>query len=236
MTYAQSGASTSNGRRSRQRLRSWHGRRYAPRMRRVVQNLLDWAAHRRSPVDFFEKRYATTEDPWNLQTSSYELTKLQRTVQTVSRHRRGNRVLDVGCGEGVLTELLAKLGMSVVAVDLSETAVARARRRCAPYPQVILLTRDGSLLELPERFDLIVLSEILYYFDSPTRAQLSQRLIDLLVNGGHVVAVNPWPRSRRVERELSSHPDLFVVEENVHAEPGRPYAITTYRRAPRNGS
>jgi SAM-dependent methyltransferase len=45
----------------------------------------------------------------------------------------GSRVLDAGCGPGLVSEAFLRAGHSVVGVDLSAEMVARARRRCDPF-------------------------------------------------------------------------------------------------------
>src|SRR5689334_16358369 len=45
----------------------------------------------------------------------------------------GGRVLDAGCGPGLVSEALLRAGYGVWGVDLSAEMIARARRRCAPY-------------------------------------------------------------------------------------------------------
>lgn len=44
----------------------------------------------------------------------------------------GRRVLDVACGQGIAARLLASLGAEVIAVDLSEAMIERARRHGTP--------------------------------------------------------------------------------------------------------
>src|SRR5262245_20760162 len=45
----------------------------------------------------------------------------------------GCRVLDAGCGPGLVSSALLAAGFRVVAVDLSREMIERARRRCAPH-------------------------------------------------------------------------------------------------------
>jgi SAM-dependent methyltransferase len=60
-----------------------------------------------------------------------------------------SRVLDAGCGPGLVSEALLKAGHSVVGVDLSAEMIARARRRCAPFG-------DRARFELVSAFDPVV--------------------------------------------------------------------------------
>jgi 2-polyprenyl-3-methyl-5-hydroxy-6-metoxy-1,4-benzoquinol methylase len=140
-------------------------------------------------------------------------------------------VLDLGCGEGLLAEALGALGLSVCAIDISPSAIRRARARCAPYPQVQCIAGNILAGAVDGRFDVIVMAEVLYYLGvGPRRRAICSRLVDRLAEGGHVVVTNPWPESTAIERALRSDPRLEMRKEQVHRDPGRSYAISTYRR------
>jgi len=64
--------------------------------------------------------------------------------------RRGERILDLGCGDGALTEKLAAAGCRVVAVDASAEQVAAARRR-----GLDARVMDGQRLAFEGEFDAV---------------------------------------------------------------------------------
>ena len=112
--------------------------------------------------EYFENLYAESLDPWGFETSEYERRKYERTLGVLA-HRRFRRALEVGCSIGVFTEMLAPLCHELLAVDVSEKAIAVAEERLESIPQVRV-----ELRRLPEEtpegpFDLIVASEVLYY-------------------------------------------------------------------------
>jgi SAM-dependent methyltransferase len=74
-----------------------------------------------------------------------------RTLRPLFRVARGGpRVLDLGCGSGLLTERIAAAGVPVLGMDGSRPMLARARQRCARHgPRVRLLARDLGALRLP---------------------------------------------------------------------------------------
>ncbi len=77
----------------------------------------------------------------------------------LEHHERPNvkRVLDLCCGTGNLTELLALSGFEAVGVDLSEPMVQCARQKAQAHNLSIpYYVQDASELNLPERFDLVV--------------------------------------------------------------------------------
>jgi SAM-dependent methyltransferase len=76
----------------------------------------------------------------------------------------GARVLEVGCGTGVLTRRLARLPevASVVGVDVAETLLERARELAADLPTVSFETGDARSLPFADgSFDAVVLDSTL---------------------------------------------------------------------------
>ncbi len=82
---------------------------------------------------------------------------------------RGLRVLDIGCGGGLLAEPMARLGADVVGLDASEKAVAAARAHAAAGGLEIDY-RLGAVEDLAtgdERFDIVLNMEIVEHVAAP---------------------------------------------------------------------
>jgi SAM-dependent methyltransferase len=82
----------------------------------------------------------------------------------------GTRVLDVGCGVGRWSRLLAARGAHVVGVDLSPTMVAQAQRRAASEgvaERCRFQVQDLSNLDVGERFDLVLGVTVLQHILDP---------------------------------------------------------------------
>ena len=114
-------------------------------------------------AEFFETMYAEREDPWEFASSQYERDRYAAIVRALG-NRRYRRAFEPGCSIGILTPQLAAFCDRVEAMDISPTAAARARARCERLPNVQVLC--GSLPEMiPDgEIDLVVFSEIGYYF------------------------------------------------------------------------
>lgn len=100
--------------------------------------------------------------------------RLQLVLQRLQQHfgrdpaaLGGLRVLDVGCGGGLLAEPLAARGAQVVGIDASAGNVAAARRHAAAQG-VAVDYRHGELAEVlhaGERFDLVLALEVVEHVD-----------------------------------------------------------------------
>lgn len=112
-------------------------------------------------ADYFEATYQRHDDPWGLATRWYESRKRALLMASLPRQRY-RRVLEIGSSIGVITQALAERADHVLAVDISEAAVQRARARVGTRATVEVrdVTRDFPSGE----FDLVVLSEVGYYF------------------------------------------------------------------------
>ena len=145
--------------------------------------------------EYFEGLYAASGDPWNFETSAYEREKYRRTLDALGgRHFR--RALEAGASIGVFTGMLAARCDELLAVDVSEKAVAAARERLAGLDHVRVERRT-----LPEEmpggpFDLIVASEVLYYFPREEMLQMLEGFEVALAPGGALLAVH-WRRETR---------------------------------------
>jgi cyclopropane fatty-acyl-phospholipid synthase-like methyltransferase len=113
--------------------------------------------------EYFEDLYTESGDPWDFETSEYECNKYRRTLEVLGE-RRFERALEAGASIGVFTEMLAGRCDELLAVDVSERAVVAARERLSDRGHVAVERRTLPE-EMPDGpFDLIVASEILYYF------------------------------------------------------------------------
>jgi 2-polyprenyl-6-hydroxyphenyl methylase / 3-demethylubiquinone-9 3-methyltransferase len=81
---------------------------------------------------------------------------------------RDLRILDIGCGGGVLCEPLAQLGARVTGLDPAETAIDVARRHARETGAVVEYRCDTieSLLEAGEKFDVVLAMEVIEHVAS----------------------------------------------------------------------
>ncbi|MPY67344.1 methyltransferase [Deinococcus sp. SDU3-2] len=141
---------------------------------------------------YFEDVYRANADPWNFETSEYEHAKYARTLTALPRERYA-RALEVGCSIGVLTGLLAGRADALLSVDVSEQALARARERNRGR-QGVTFERRRLPEEAPDGpFDLIVLSEVGYYFSTADLEAVLDALTGRLAPGGDLVLVHWTP-------------------------------------------
>ena len=144
---------------------------------------------------YFEELYAGSGDPWSFETSDYEREKYRRTLGALG-DRRFHRALEAGASIGVFTQMLAGRCDELLAVDVSERAVAAAGERLRGLEHVRVERRT-----LPEEmpagpFDLIVASEVLYYFPREEMLQMLEGFETALAPGGALLAVH-WRRETR---------------------------------------
>lgn len=146
---------------------------------------------RRAVIDAagFERKYCENLDPWNYESSPFEAFKRAALLRACGPGPFG-RALELACGTGVTSRALAPRCLRLTATDSSPTAIAAARRLSHEQPG--LTFREGLLpRDLPTGpFDLIVISEILYYLPRRDLARLLTRVERALAPGGRVVLLH----------------------------------------------
>ena len=105
--------------------------------------------------------YADSHDPWDFENSAYEQSKFKATCEALSRDHY-EATFELGCGNGQLARHLSEVSRDYTGMDAVDTALAAARK---VVPAGTFLTGYYPC-PLPDgAFDLIVLSEILYFLD-----------------------------------------------------------------------
>jgi SAM-dependent methyltransferase len=103
-------------------------------------------------------------DFWDLERSEFERAKYLRQLAILGE-RPCPRVLEVGCGAGAFTRLLAQIAGRVVALDVSPTAIERAQAAGAQSGTVEY--RVANVMDYDPHadgpWDLVVMSETIYY-------------------------------------------------------------------------
>ncbi|OUJ72322.1 class I SAM-dependent DNA methyltransferase [Hymenobacter crusticola] len=145
------------------------------------------------PPNYFEQVYQANADPWQFETSPYEHAKYATTLAALPRPSYA-QAFEVGCSLGVLTEKLAARCTHLLAIDVALEPLARAKARCAHLPQV---TFQQMFLpqEFPTQhdFDLVVLSEVGYYWNLPDLGRVADGLLERMVPGAHLLLVHWTP-------------------------------------------
>ena len=101
---------------------------------------------------------------------------------------KGKRVLDVGCGGGILTDAMARMGADVLGIDLSTKALRVAQLHALEAQTTGVTYREVSAealaQETPGTFDVITCMEMLEHVPDPSL--VVQACATLVKPGGHV--------------------------------------------------
>jgi SAM-dependent methyltransferase len=139
--------------------------------------------------DYFERLYAADSDPWKFETSDYERAKYDRTLAALPQPRF-RHALEIGCANGVLTARLAERCERLIAVDVVDSAIESARKRCVGCPAVTIRKARIPAERIDGPFDLILLSEVAYYWDDRDLAAAAAYFREALAEGGYLMLVH----------------------------------------------
>lgn len=84
--------------------------------------------------------------------------------------QQGDRVLELGCGDGSLSCFLAKQGLQVVGIDIAPGMIEEAKRRTAEEEVAVqLLVSDAEKFQCEESFDVVIsfMGAFFWYVDRP---------------------------------------------------------------------
>jgi ubiquinone/menaquinone biosynthesis C-methylase UbiE len=135
-------------------------------------------------VDFFD-RIAPSYDSW----AGGQHERVAARLVDVAAPQKGEHVLDVGTGTGLVAHLVAPRVSpgSVIGIDLSDNMLALARSKKSKNVQFLGMAAERLVFK-PETFDLVTMGEALAYLGDPTDALAEARRV--LREGGRLAVSN----------------------------------------------
>jgi 2-polyprenyl-3-methyl-5-hydroxy-6-metoxy-1,4-benzoquinol methylase len=107
----------------------------------------------------------------------------------------GGEVLDIGCGNGIISRAIGKLGYNVTGIDVSDKTIDIARAS-NDLPNVdFKVVSAGELQPQAEKYDAIICSEVLEHLDEPP--ELLKIIHRSLKNKGALIVTVPNGRGPR---------------------------------------
>ena len=129
------------------------------------------------------------------------------------------KILDVGCGTGFLSLILAELGHEVVGIDLSEGMLSKARMKADNLGlDIEFMIGDAENLHFEDdSFDAVVNRHLLWTLPNPDKAIMEWGRV--VKNGGKVVAMDgKWRRNSFDEhiRNIFRYTAVLIYEKRIH--------------------
>ena len=88
---------------------------------------------------------------WNTPAGRFRAQRRAQRIVDVARVQRFSRVLEIGCGTGLFTEMFAATGARIVAVDISPELLVKARLETCPSIRLLFLKSDLRIVKLMVR-------------------------------------------------------------------------------------
>jgi len=192
-------------------------------------------SHRKKYFDELFKN----EDPYKALTREYESVKFGWVVDCV-RDKLHKEALELGCAEGVMTAMLSPYCGKITGVDISGTAIKRAKENRG-YGNVEFIEANVVEFEPAKVFNLIVAVDMAYYLGQEhswehMEAELS-RWVSWLCPGGRLILLNGYnevthpkdwlgPHVMEGYRKIMEKAGLKLVKEEI-----KKYAKDGFSRA-----
>ncbi|NIO44339.1 MAG: methyltransferase domain-containing protein [Candidatus Aenigmarchaeota archaeon] len=141
----------------------------------------------------------------------------KRIDKIVSMVKPNSKVLDAGCGSGIIPFLLSKKNCKIVGIDKSADCIKFASKKYNGK----FLCKDLLKLNLKKKFDYIICSDVIEHFKKTDRKKLLNILDRHLKKNGYIIITFPtsfyiliepmWKRIRKLK-----YPNIIFDDEEIH--------------------
>lgn len=200
---------------------------------------------RATSIEVVDQELKEQRDPWKYETNPLEQMRFAQQAELLDAARKGRLFplgLEIGCAEGLFTEVLADRCESLLVLDISPTALARTQARRQWAGSVHFGAFDLLHDAIPGTFDLIVLAGVLEYFYRPsTFSNMREKLAAALSPKGYLllettradsIVEDSWwgrrlIRGKWINDFISKHPSFTIVSSTF----GDCFAVTLLQKA-----
>jgi len=127
-------------------------------------------------------------------------------------HLGGGSLLDLGCGTGRTVEALGRFSR-YTGVDVSRVAIDRGRELYRGRDNVVLVADDIATYEDDHRYDVILWSEVIYYFEQEKILPILKRYQGLLTGNG-VQIVQVYSKQQKEEVVKLIRENFTIIAEH----------------------
>lgn len=168
-----------------------------------------------SKSQYFEAMYEESDDPWDYANRWYEKRKRQICMSVLPK-MSFEHVLEIGCANGFLSELLAERCQKLLCIDANPKAIELAKQRLDASAHVEFI-QHRIPNEFPNgSFDLIVVSEILYYLSKSEVTACLEHIKTSLSKDGVVLSCHWRYPIEGFELNGNTVHELLRTELNLH--------------------
>jgi len=166
-------------------------------------------AFRRAPAEYDEQFMDTMASEY-LERSAWTELRLE-AVRSLVEPQPGDRVLDLGCAAGAISDYLSSLGCETVGVDAEPLAVEKAREL---FPALSFQLANVARLPFEDSsFDKAVAADLVEHLDDQTFRAMLRETKRVLRPGGTLSLYTPNPR-HPIERLKAR--DLILAQNPTH--------------------
>lgn len=130
-----------------------------------------------------------------------------------------SRVLEVGCGIGSLSTLILKIASKgkLVGTDISDESIEVARQRLSGSGRAEFIVSDMEGFGYPEKFDMVVLADVLEHIPADKHPALFKTLAPLMHQDSVMVINIPNPKALDYTRQ--HHPEkLQIIDQSLRLD------------------
>lgn len=191
----------------------------------------------------FDRIFEQQRDPWqSTRAVEHERVSITQRLLDGGKARRFANAFELGCAEGIFTEIVASRCDHLHAVDYSDVALVRAAERLDGVAGVTFGKLDIRNASIHGQFDLVLAMGVLTYLVRPWEVRSAcEKLIDALEPCGILLFSDTrqsevfekawWGRltlrgGEQIRRMLSAHPKL-ILESSADTDT---HVFATFRR------